>query len=297
MTQPGEQISSADVLARAAALGGVDARGAVRIREGSHAIFELPNGVVARIGESGSYQVAQRELCISRWLNQNGIETVRAADSVSQPTLVGDQPVTWWTLIPDHRPSTPGELGGMLRKLHTLTPPTEFPLPCYAPFDGLRERIESAATIDEADRSWLLAQYRQLRQRYDDIGDPLPPCVIHGDAWQGNLVAPPSGDPIVLDLDNVSMGWREWDLVQLAVDYTDFQRISDDEYESFVAAYGGYDVTRWAGYRVLADIQEFRWAGFALGRSDGSHAVVTEAAHRIACLRGLVPKPWAWRAL
>ena len=35
-----------------------------------------------------------------------------------------------------------------------------------------------------------------------------------------------------------------------------------------VDAYGGYDMTRWPGYPILADIQGLRWVGFALGRSD-----------------------------
>ncbi|GAB3204712.1 hypothetical protein GCM10027262_07140 [Nocardia tengchongensis] len=71
----------------------------------------------------------------------------------------------------------------MLRQLHALTPP-EFPLPDYAPFDGLREHIETATTIEKGDRSWLLERYTQLLRRYDQLGDPSPPCVIHGDAWQ-----------------------------------------------------------------------------------------------------------------
>ncbi|MET8428459.1 aminoglycoside phosphotransferase family protein [Nocardia sp. NPDC004860] len=297
MNQPGPQITAAEVLSRAAKLGNVDAHGPVTIRDGSHAIFELPNGIVARIGEPHSYRAAQRELSISQWLNRNGITTVRAVNSIPQPTVVDERPVTWWTLIPDHRPSTPEELGTMLRQLHALTPPTEFQLPSYAPFDRLPERIESATTIEEADRSWLLEQYARLRQQYDELDDPSPPCVIHGDAWQGNLVVPHSGDPTVLDLDKVSLGWREWDLVQLAVDHTDFRRITAGQYQSFVDAYGGYDVTLWPGYRVLADIQELRWVGFALGRSDTRQAAAIEAEHRIACLRGLVPKPWTWRAL
>lgn len=288
---------AAEVLTRAARLSNVDARGAVTVRDGSHAIFELPNGIVARIGKPHSYRTAQRELRISQWLNRNGIATVKAVNSIPQPTLVDERPVTWWTLIPDHRPSTPEELGTMLRRLHALTPPTEFPLPSYAPFDGVREPIESATTIAEDDRSWLLEQYARLHDLYDELDEPSQPRVIHGDAWQGNLVVPPSGEPIVLDLDIVSVGWREWDLIQLAVDYTDFQRITNDQYRTFVDAYGGYDVTRWPGYRVIADIQEFRWAAFALGRSDTRQAAAAEAEHRIACLRGLVPKPWTWRAL
>ena len=286
-----------EVLAQAAKLSGIEVHGAVTIRDGSHAIFELPNGIVARIGKPHSYEAAQRELRISEWLNRSGIATVRAARGVLHPTVVDERPVTWWDLIPDHRPSTPEELGEMLRRLHALIPPREFELPSYAPFDGLRERIEFATTIDESDRSWLLDHHARLQQQYNEIDHPATSCVIHGDAWQGNLVVPPSGEPIVLDLDKVSIGRREWDLVQLAVDYTDFQRITDSQYQGFVDAYGGYDVTHWPSYRVLADIQELRWVGFAIDRSDAGQAVTAVAKHRIACLRGLVPKPWTWTAL
>lgn len=286
-----------EVLTRAAKLSGIEVHGAVTIRDGSHAIFELPNGIVARIGKPHSYETAQRELRISQWLNRSGITTVQAVRGVPQPTVVNERPVTWWDLIPDHRPSTPEELGGMLRRLHALTPPTEFRLPSYSPFAGLRERIESAATIDESDRLWLLDRHTRLRRQYNELDDPTAPCVIHGDAWQGNLAVPPSGEPIVLDLDKVSVGRREWDLVQLAVDHTDFRRITDSQYQSFVDAYGGYDVTQWPTYRVLADIQELRWVGFAISRSDIGQAIAAEAKHRIACLRGLVPKPWTWTAL
>lgn len=289
--------TAGEILTRAAKLTGIEADGAVIIREGSHAIFELPNAIVARIGKPHSYETTQRELRISQWLNRSGIATVRAVGGIPQPTVVDERPVTWWELIPEHRPSTPEELGRMLRRLHALTPPAEFDLPNYAPFAGLRERIESATTIDKRDRSWLVAHHVRLQQLYNEICDTTEQCVIHGDAWQGNLVVPPSNDPIVLDLDKVSLGRREWDLVQLAVDYTDFRRITDNQYQGFVDAYGGYDVTQRASYRVLADIQELRWVGFAISRSDAGQAVATEAKHRIACLRGLVPKPWTWTAL
>jgi hypothetical protein len=101
----------------------------------------------------------------------------------------------------------------------------------------------------------------------------------------------------VLDLDKLSLGRPEWDLVQLAVDYTDFARVPDADYLSFVNAYGGCDVTTRPDFRVFADIQEPRWVGFALERACASKSAVGQANHRIACLRGAVPRPWQWEAL
>lgn len=58
----------------------------------------------------------------------------------------------------------------------------------------------------------------------------------------------------MLDLDKVSLCRREWDLVQVAVDYTDFERTSESEYRSFVIAYGGYDVTERPGIATGSDL-------------------------------------------
>ncbi|MBB5912784.1 aminoglycoside phosphotransferase (APT) family kinase protein [Nocardia transvalensis] len=288
--------STAEVLVRAAELSGIDAAGAVSIRDGSNAIYELADRIVARIGKPGSYAAAARELQLSQWLNRSGIPTVRAF-AATQPVVVDDRPVTWWQLIPDHRASTPDELGAMLRALHALLPPTTFQLPAYNPFAGIEERVVQAKSIGEGDRSWLIGRCRALKKQYDGFPDSESTSVIHGDAWQGNLVVPASGVPTVLDLDKVSIGRREWDLIQIAVDYTDFERIGASEYSAFVMAYGGYDVTRWPGFRVVADIQELRWTAFALSVASGRVAAAAEAHHRIACLRGEFPRPWKWSAL
>ncbi|MET8428587.1 hypothetical protein [Nocardia sp. NPDC004860] len=69
----------------------------------------------------------------------------------------------------------------------------QFQLPSRNPFDGLRERTESAVTIYQGARSRRLEQYAQLQQQYNELDGPSAPCVIHDDAWQGNLVIPPSG--------------------------------------------------------------------------------------------------------
>ncbi|WP_159929006.1 MULTISPECIES: phosphotransferase enzyme family protein [Nocardia] len=288
--------ASKELLAKAAQQAGLELHHPEVIREGSHAIYRVSD-IVARIGRPGSLKDAERELRVSRWLNSSGIPTVEAVSELLQPIVVDDRPVTWWHLIPDHRPATPAELGAMLRALHSLPPPADPDLPRHDPLGDLPARLATAGTVDDGDRTWLLTRYDELRKQYDKLPDPLRLVVIHGDAWQGNLVVPPSGLPTVLDLDKVSLGRPEWDLIQLAVDYTDFARVPDADYLSFVNAYGGYDVTTQPDFRVFADIQELRWVGFALERACGSRTAARQANHRIACLRGAVPLPWQWEAL
>ncbi|MBO0856307.1 MAG: aminoglycoside phosphotransferase family protein [Nocardia sp.] len=289
--------STDDVLTRAAAQAGADATGAMSIRTGAHAVYQLRNGIIARIGKPGSAATATRELQISRWLNESGISTVEAISSLDQPIIVDERPVTWWQLIPDHRPATPAELGQALQRLHSITAPSTFTLPEYDPFGGLLEKITSATTLDDDDREWLIQHEQDLRNRYLRL--PVPPrlCVIHGDAWQGNLIVPPDGPPTFLDLDKVSTGRPEWDLVQLAVDHSDFNRLTTTDYQAFVSAYGGMDMTTAPEFRLFADIQELRWTAFAVSLTTRNPAAKTEAAHRIACLRGRVDHPWTWHAL
>ncbi|SUA72874.1 Aminoglycoside phosphotransferase [Nocardia otitidiscaviarum] len=289
---------SGEILARAAQIAALDMTGSSVIRDGSHAIYQLPGQVVARIGRPGTADDAARELAVSRWLNASGVNTVEPVPNLPQPIVVDGRPVTWWRLVPNHRTSTPPELGVTLRALHALPVPSEPALPEYDPFVGLRERLAAASTIDHDDRAWLLRHHDDLQARYSRDQSQQTPHVIHGDAWQGNLVVTiDSGVPTLLDLDKVSTGHPDWDLIQIAVDHTDFHRISDNDYRLFVDAYGGYDVTASPRFRLLADIQELRWVGFALDRADTSSEARQQAHHRIACLRGTIPKPWIWAAL
>lgn len=283
------------VLHDAARHAGIDVAGATLIRDGANTLYRVGD-VVARIGRPGTADTAAREVAVARWLNARGVPAAQPHEGLPQPTQVADRPVTWWHLLPDHRPATPGELGSTLARLHALQVPAEPALPRLDPLAGL-DRLDKAATsVAPADHDWLSGHLERMRAALADL-PATRDCVVHGDAWQGNVAVPDGGGPVLLDLDHVAVGPPQWDLIALAVDHTDFGRLAPGEYRSFVASYGT-DVTEWPGYRTLADIQELRWVTFALTRAaTGDHAAATEARHRIACLRGKHPRPWTWRAL
>jgi hypothetical protein len=292
----GHLAATERVLQAAAQIVGVDAHDAAVIRDGSHAMYRLRGDVVARIGRPGTLATAEREVAISDWLASSGIAVTRIIGGLAQPVVVDDRPVTWWRLLPDHRAATPAELAMVLRALHALPPP-EYPrLPISDPFADLEQRLSGPGDITVEDRVWLRERLALLRDRYRQLDLKPAQHVIHGDAWQGNVAVPSSGTPILLDLEHVAIGHPDWDLVPLGVDYTDFARLSKDDYRSFVATYGGYDVTESASFRTLADIQEFRWVCFAIGKSQASKSARVEVGHRISCLRGEIPRPWSWKA-
>lgn len=143
------------MLAAAAASAGVAADPAELIRDGSNVLYRLPGDVVARVGPVGSSDVAAKEAAVSRWLNSNGLPAARLIEGVKQPTVAEGRPVTWWALIPEHRPATPAELGAVLRSLHALPIPDHLALPDVDPLPGVADRIDAATFLDPTDRAWL----------------------------------------------------------------------------------------------------------------------------------------------
>lgn len=291
-----EQTSSADILTAAARAAGFDTTGATLIRDGANVLYQLPGERVARIGSPGSGATAEREVVVARWLASAGIPTVRPLDDAAQPILVADRPVTWWEHVPDHRHATTAELGALLRELHKLRAPRSLTLPRFDPFVGLAERIAAAAHLTHYDQEWLSQRLADLHAEYRETRPSQFSQVIHGDAWQGNVAVTTDGQPLLLDLEHVSHGDPDWDLIPIAVDRTDFARLSQDDYRAFVGAYGGHDVTTTKKFRLLADTQELRWVCFVLGKAARSTVAFNETQHRIACLRGDVSRPWLWTA-
>jgi hypothetical protein len=178
MTAPAHRV-----LAAAAYQAGLNADGAQLVRDGSNAMFRLPDQVMARVGQPGSAAAAGREVQVSRWLESAGISVTHALRDVDQPIVIEDRPVTWWRLIPEHRAATPGELGSLLRALHALPIPADLDLPTFDPFAGL---LAPPDAVDGVDLGWVESRVRELRGQ---CVQQIPGMsVIHGDAWQGNVV-------------------------------------------------------------------------------------------------------------
>ncbi|MEY8042172.1 phosphotransferase family protein [Saccharopolyspora cebuensis] len=287
--------TSRETLLHAAHQAGLDATDARLLRDGSNAMWLLPTAhAVARIGPEDTAASATRQVHLARWLATTGLPAVRPLDGPPQPTISDGRPVTWWVPLPDHRPATPGELGTVLRALHQLEPPED--LPEFDPFAAMTDRITAAPHLDPDDRSWLLHRTHQLHDGYRALPPTGTTGVLHGDAWQGNVAVPTSGgEPILLDLEHLSTGPQEWDLIPLAVDHTDFARLTPADYHDFTHAYGT-DATHLPHYRLLADIQELRWTTYLLTKTHHDPSAQDEAAHRIQCLRGTHPHPWTWTA-
>ena len=291
MTIPGDL---ADTLEAACAQADLPAAGAEAVRLGENAIFRLPGGIIARIARTGQQAAARREIAVSRWLNAARVAAVAAWGDVEQPIEVNDRSVTFWDELPPHAPGSLPQVAGALRQLHALPVQAGVPLGALDPFVRLRERIEQAATLPQGDRAWLADTLVGLQRQWTELSDSMPTCVVHGDAWTGNVVATEDGNVILLDLERCSVGPPEWDLVSTAVKYVTFGQVSPADYQQFCDAYG-QDVTNWDGFPVLRDIRELRVTCYVAQQAAEHSQFADKASLRVACLQGQRgPRPWPW---
>jgi aminoglycoside phosphotransferase (APT) family kinase protein len=277
---------------------GIDSSDAELIRASENTLYRLPGKIVVRIGRRGQLSTAAKEVNVARWLETTGVPSVQAIPDIDQPVNVNGQPVTFWCELPPHEHGRPAQVAAALRRLHAVPPPTTFQLPPIAPFVRLEERISTAATFAEDDRAWMREHLAELRRRYTRLPKGLPPCVVHGDAWIGNVVSTTDGRVVFLDLERTAIGPPEWDLVHTAIKHTSFGWIEAGQYREFCEIYGS-DVTTWEGFDLLRDIREFRMTCMAVQIASTNPAYREQAAHRLGCVRGARgPRPWdGWHAV
>jgi len=284
----------AAILDAACARAALPSAGAEPIRLGENAIFRLPGGIVARIARAGQQVAAQREIAVSRWLNAAGVSAVAAWGDLEQPIEVKGRSVTFWEELPPHSSGSLPQVAAVLRQLHALPAPAGIDLGALDPFVRLRERIDQAVTLTEGDRAWLADRLAALERDWDALSPSMPTCVVHGDAWTGNVVATSDGRVILLDLERCSAGPPEWDLVSTAVKYVTFGQVTRAEYQRFCDSYG-QDVTSWSGFPVIRDIRELRMTCYAAQQAAEHPQLASEASLRVACLQGRRgPRPWPW---
>jgi hypothetical protein len=293
MTTRGQH--SRALLDQAAAKAGIPANGAQVIRFGENHLWRLPGGIVARIARPGQQAAAAREIAITRWLAEHRVPAVRPLP-IEQPVLVTDRAITFWKELPPHRPGTEAELAPLLRHLHHLAIPS-FDIGELDPFVRIGQRLTSATSLSDSDRAWLLDRHAELRATWENLPNGMPRCVIHADAWGGNVAVTDNGQAYLLDFERTSLGPPEWDLTSTAVEADTFGSLPPDAYLKFCQTYG-HDVTTWAGYHTLRDIRELRLVTFALQIADDDPSAREQAHYRIACVRGQQgPRPWSWTAV
>lgn len=285
---------SSAVLAEACAAAGFDATGAEPVRLAENEIWRLPGRVIVRIARPGQWRAAVREVQVARWLADNAVPAVRALP-VDQPVEASGHPVTFWEELPPHENGSVRDVVYLLKLLHPLPTP-DFPLGRLDPFVRVDERIDAATSLSEDDRNWLRERLAKLKEQWAQRPAGRPECVLHGDAWVGNVPRTAEG-PLLMDFERVSIGPPEWDLVSTALKMTTTGAVTEEEYAEFCTEYG-MDVTQWEGYELLAGTRELRMTTYAAQHAATRPEWRAEAQYRVDCLRGRTePRPWHWKGI
>nr|WP_086856000.1 aminoglycoside phosphotransferase family protein [Amycolatopsis lexingtonensis] len=234
----------------------IDATSAELIRLGSNAVFRLNGKVIVRIArDKGRFTDAQRQVDVARWLAAEDYPANRALD-VQQPVDAVGYPATFWVSVSEKEEyATVAQVASIIRDLHELQLPQSLKLEHYRPFAEMAERLAGARSLSNDDSAFIRERIEELSNQYDKLRFPLPEGQIHGDANIGNVILSRDGHPCLIDLDNFSIGPREWDLVQTALFYERFGWHTADEYRDFVNVYG-FDIMAWTGYETLASYRE-----------------------------------------
>ncbi|WP_340377385.1 aminoglycoside phosphotransferase family protein [Streptomyces sp. SS7] len=285
---------AARVLRSACRTAGLDDRGAQLIRLGENALFRLASApVVVRIARGKEWlSTAGKEVAVARWLAAEGFSAARIVEDVEQPLLIDGHPVTFWHLIVEgDRKATYGELGGILRDLHSLTVPAGLALPPFDPFGKQELRIDKAV-IPEDDRAFLRKRWRELRERYAELCFATSKGPVHGDAHVQNLMIDNQGRAILIDFEAFCFDHPEWDLMVTAVEHHSLAWQTDEQYAEFVRAYGR-DLYEWHAYDTLRGLQEFGMTTWLMQNVQEGEGVAAEYQRRIAGLRNEgAPRDW-----
>ncbi|MBN9791795.1 aminoglycoside phosphotransferase family protein [Pseudonocardia sp. TMWB2A] len=266
----------------------LDVRDAIMLRLGENAIFGLvPRGPVVRIARSMErWGDAEREVWASGWLASYGVRVCETVD-MAQPIPVSGHPVTFWQYIDGRRgrPEDVYQLGTLLRNIHSLEQPVSANalLPRFDPLGRVAARI-ACAPICEADRISLSESLARISVEIEALEFQLPVTIIHGDAHVQNLMVPKGGDPVLIDLENISIGQPEWDLSVTATEWQVAGFWSDDQYQSFVDGYG-FDVTTWPGFQVIKQAQAIKMTTWLMQNINESQEIRDEYELRMRTIR------------
>jgi aminoglycoside phosphotransferase (APT) family kinase protein len=280
-------LSKNSALVRLCHSAGIDGRDARLIRICANIVFHLPRAnAVVRVTSAQMAARARRAVRVAHWLQSIDFPAVRVHPAVPDAVIADGQVATFWEYLPQPAASPDVvQLAPLLQRLHAMTP--LFPLPSWDPVTDARNNLRPATgVLRREDRNFLVEWCDRLDRDLPSNRYDLPHGLIHGDAWVGNLLW--RDDEVVLcDLDQVSYGPREWDLVPTAVNAIRFGHPP----RRFPNVYG-FDVTASQAFPLLRQARELIMLTGALPAMASRPSIAVEISRRIASLRASGPEQW-----
>lgn len=291
-TTPFTAASTHAVMRTACREVGLNSEGAEMARLGENAMYRLASApVMVRIGRS--VEAGRKEARIAQWLASHQFPAVRLA-GVEQPLVFDDLVVTFWEFIEESEPTVAGgELGDVLRRLHTIPEPSDLSLPFFSPMPKVEQRLSNIGSLlAEEDYTFLKQRRQELEEQFAKLDFDLGFGPVHGDYHKANLMRDRSGAVKLIDFEDFCWGPREWDVCVYAVRFHAMRWETEDEYAAYVSAYG-FDPLNWPGFPVVRAVRELNMTTWLAQQLGQSAEIDAEVRQRIADLRDdQAPRNW-----
>ncbi len=259
------------------------------IRLGENALFHAP-AMEALLRVARPQKSARRiagTIKLARLLRAEGIP---APEPLTYPGL--EQPVvgvlgtvSFWRYYKEDRSRHVSfeDFGRLLREFHARASVLERCLPQWRPLEHTRRRLDEARQ-QGIPPEWLQVLGRrtvQVDEGLQHLSSELGQGAVHGDFHRGNLLLTTDG-PILLDLDEVCVAPREWDLAPTLVARRRFG-LSQQDWDGFSTAYG-YDLLQSPAARPLVWLRELAMTTWLLQQCGAAREIDEELERRIASL-------------
>lgn len=278
------------------------------LRHHSNAVYLVgrpPHEVVVKIGRPGpdpdkDLRDAHGLVKLTEWLTRHDVPTTTLLDTSQQPLFIDGHVVTLWHYLPQQQSVTTQAIAAPLRALHQapLPPITRPPLDPHA---AITRSIAVSPILTRRQRRVLLDRLDHLMPAWTALCSSSAARLVHTDPQHRNTLWRTSvrshqpgesdtGQAVLCDLDDVTLGPVEWDLVTVEIHYRRFGH-PDADYKGFCRAYGR-DIQQWSGYPELRELRELRMVTTNARKSAPGSPQAAEVHRRIDGLDDAPDRRW-----
>ncbi|MGM1063108.1 phosphotransferase [Saccharothrix sp. Mg75] len=282
------------------------------LRHHSNAVYLVgppSREVVVKIGRPGpdpdqDLSNAHGLVELTQWLTHHDVPTTTLLDTAPQPLFIDGHVITMWHYLHQQQPITTQAIAAPLRALHQAPLPP-IPRPALDPHTAITRSITASRILTARQRNMLLERLDRLMPAWTSLCLDSATRLVHTDPQHRNtLWRHPADRPrrsikqtadqaVLCDLDDITLGPVEWDLVTIEIHHRRFGHDAAD-YDTFCSAYGR-DIRDWPSYPDLRDLRELRMIATNARKSQPSSPPAAEVHRRIDSLDG--PPNRRWRIL
>ncbi|WP_447002495.1 phosphotransferase [Saccharothrix isguenensis] len=263
------------LLEQACRIASLDGSHARMLRHHSNAVYLVgrpSREVVVKIGRPGpdpnqDLRDTRALVELTQWLALHDVPTATLLDTPPQPLFINGHVITLWRYLPQQEPITTQAIAAPLRALHHAPLPL-ITRPPLDPHTAITRSIAASRILTDRQKRVLLDHLDRLTPAWTALCSNSVPQLIHTDPQHRNTLWRRSASQfqradegaasqaVLCDLDDITLGPVEWDLVTIEIHHRRFGHPEAD-YDAFCHTYGR-DIRDWPGYRDLRNLRELR---------------------------------------